>query len=151
MMRLSARLKYAVLAMLELALQYPQQFVSVAELSEKHGISRPFLEKLLLQLKQSGLTTSRRGPDGGYSLGLPPNEIRIGDIFEVVEGPVNFSESFDASSQCDATNRCMETLLLEIESGISNVLNSKTLQELCCQARKFKQLAQPAHSIPYSI
>ena len=150
-MRLSARLKYAVLAMLELALQYPKRFVSVAELAEKHGISRPFLEKLLLQLKQSGLTTSRRGPDGGYSLSVPPNEIRIGDIFEVVEGPVNFTQNFDASSQCDATNHCMEGLLQEIEVGICNVLNSRTLQELCCEARKFKQLSQPAHSIPFSI
>ena len=150
-MRLSARLKYAVLAMLELALQYPKQFVSVAELAEKHRISRPFLEKLLLQLKQSGLTTSRRGPDGGYSLGVPPNEIRIGDIFEVVEGPVNFTKKFDASSQCEITNHCMESLLQELEVGICDVLNSKTLQELSSQARKLKQLSQPAHSIPFSI
>ena len=72
-MRLSARLKYAVLAMLELALQYPQQFVSVAELSAKHGISRPFLEKLLLQLKRSGLTTSRRGPGWRIQSWSSPN------------------------------------------------------------------------------
>ena len=64
-MRLSARSKYAVLAMLELAFQNDGKFVSVTELAEKQGISRQFLEKLLLQLKRSRLneesTRSRRG------------------------------------------------------------------------------------------
>ncbi len=150
-MRLSARLKYVVVAMLELALQYPKQFVSVAHLAEKHGISCPFLEKLLLQLKQSGLTMSRRGPDGGYRLSVPPEKIRIGDIFEAVEGPVSFAKSFVASSQCEATNHCMAGLLQELEAGISDVLNEKTLHELCSQARRFRRLSQPAHTISFSI
>ena len=150
-MRLSARLKYAVVAMLELALQYPKQFLSVAHLAQKHGISCPFLEKLLLQLKRSGLTTSRRGPDGGYRLSLPPEKIRIGDIFEVVEGPICFAKNSAFSSQCAATNQCMAGLLEQLEAGVSDVLNEKTLHELCSQARRFRRLSQPAHTISFSI
>ena len=150
-MRLSARSKYAVLAMFELALQYRRKFVPVTELAEKQGISQPFLEKLLLQLKRAGLAISRRGPDGGYSLALPPDEIRIGDIFQVVEGPVDFTDCFDSPSQCEVTNYCMASLLQEIEEGICNVLDSKTLQDLCCKAREFKQLSQPSHTHSFSI
>jgi Rrf2 family protein len=150
-MRLSARSKYAILAMLELALQYGIKFVSVTELSDKQGISRPFLEKLLLQLKRAGLTKSRRGPDGGYSLALPPAEIRVGDIFEVVDGPVNFTDCFDSPSQSEATNYCMTYILQEIEEGICKVLNSNTLQDLCAKAREFQQLSQPNPAHFFSI
>ena len=148
-MRLSARSKYAVLAMLELAFQYDGGFVSVTELAEKQGISRQFLEKLLLQLKRAGLTKSQRGPDGGYSLALPPAEICIGDIFKVVDGPVDFTDCFDPLSESDATNYCMTTLLQEIEEGICKVLNANTLQDLCVKARDFKRL--PPHMHSFSI
>lgn len=148
-MRLSARSKYAVLAMLELAFQYDRKFVSVTELAEKQGISRQFLEKLLLQLKRAGLTKSQRGPDGGYSLALSPAEICVGDIFKVVDGPVDFTDCFDSLSESDATNYCMATLLQEIEEGICKVLNANTLQDLCVKARDFRQL--PPHMHSFSI
>jgi Rrf2 family protein len=145
-MHLSAKLKYAVCAMLELGLQYHNQFISVTVLAEKRCIPGPFLEKLLLQLKHAGLTTSRRGPDGGYSLALPPEEIRIGDIFTAVEGPVNFTEGFETQESSEIGG-----FFAEIEEEVREVLNTKTLHELCCHARKLKQLSQPTHSHPFSI
>ena len=140
-MQLSAKLKYAVCAMLELGLQYRKEFVSVTALAEKRSIPGPFLEKLLLQLKGAGLTTSRRGPDGGYSLALPPDKIRIGDIFAAVEGPVDFSKGFETQQSSE-----IGPFFAEIEEEVRDVLNTKTLHELCCHARKFKQLSQPTHS-----
>ena len=145
-MHLSAKLKYAVCAMLELGLQYHNQFISVTTLAEKRCIPGPFLEKLLLELKHAGLTTSRRGPDGGYSLALPPEEIRIGDIFTAVEGPVNFTEGFETQESSEIGG-----FFAEIEEEVREVLNTKTLHELCCHARKLKQLSQPTHSHPFSI
>lgn len=145
-MHLSAKLKYAVCAMLELGLQHHNQFVSVTVLAEKRCIPGPFLEKLLLQLKHAGLTTSRRGPDGGYSLALPPEKIRIGDIFTAVEGPVNFSEGFETQESSEIGG-----FFAEIEKEVRDVLNTKTLHELCCHARKLKQVSQPTHPHPFSI
>ena len=145
-MHLSAKLKYAVCAMLELGLQCHNQFISVTVLAEKRCIPGPFLEKLLLQLKHAGLTTSRRGPDGGYSLALPPEEIRIGDIFTAVEGPVNFTEGFETQESSEIGG-----FFAEIEEEVREVLNTKTLHELCCHARKLKQLSQPTHPHPFSI
>ena len=145
-MQLSAKLKYALCAMLELGLQHRNQFVSVNVLSEKRSIPGPFLEKLLLELKRAGLTVSRRGPDGGYSLALPPDEIRIGDIFTAVDGPVNFSEGFALQESSEIGG-----FFAELEQEVRDVLNTKTLHELCCHARKIKRLPQPAHSHPFSI
>jgi Rrf2 family protein len=145
-MHLSAKLKYAVCAMLELGLQYRQEFVSVTALAEKRSIPGPFLEKLLLDLKKAGLTTSRRGPDGGYSLALPPDEIRIGDIFTAVDGPVNFTEGFETQDSSEIV-----TFFADIEQEVREVLNTKTLHELCCHARKLKQLSQPSHPHPFFI
>ncbi|MCY4402406.1 MAG: Rrf2 family transcriptional regulator [Candidatus Poribacteria bacterium] len=145
-MQLSAKLKYAVCAMLELGLQYHKQFVSVTVLSEKRSIPGPYLEKLLLQLKHAGLTTSRRGPDGGYSLALPPDQIRIGDIFAAVAGPVNFTEGFESQESSEIGD-----FFAEIEEEVCKVLNTKTLHELCCHARKINQLSAPTHSHPFSI
>ncbi len=107
---------------------------------------RPFLEKLLLELKQAGLTTSRRGPDGGYSLALPPDQIRIGDIFSAVQGPVNFTEGFEPQELSEVGE-----FFAEIEAEVIEVLNTKTLHELCCHVRKLNQLSAPTHSHPFSI
>lgn len=132
--------------MLELGLHYRMEFVSVTALAKKRRIPGPFLEKLLLELKGAGLTTSRRGPDGGYSLALPPDKIRIGDIFAAVDGPVNFTQGFETQQSSE-----ISPFFAEIEEGVRNVLNTKTLHELCCHARKFKQLSQPTHSHPFFI
>ena len=145
-MQLSAKLKYAISAMLELGLHYRNQYVSVTVIAEKRDIPAPFLEKLLLQLKEAGLTESRRGPDGGYSLALAPEKIRIGDIFTAVEGPVNFTEAFEAQESYE-----LVTFFAEVEENVREVLNTKTLQELCAHARKYKKLTQPTHTHPFFI
>ena len=145
-MHLSAKLKYAISAMLELGLHYRKQYVSVTVIAEKRNIPGPFLEKLLLQLKEAGLTKSRRGPDGGYSLALAPEKIRIGDIFTAVEGPVNFTEAFEVQKSYE-----LVTFFAEIEENVREVLNTKTLQELCTHARKYKKLTQPTHTHPFFI
>ena len=132
--------------MLELGLQYRKQFVSVTVLAEKRNIPGPFLEKLLLQLKKAGLTMSRRGPDGGYSLAMPPEKIRIGDIFTAIEGPVNYTEGFETQESYE-----LVTFFAEIEQSVREVLNSTTLHELCTYARKYKKLTQPTHSHPFFI
>lgn len=145
-MQLSAKLKYAICAMLELGLQYRKQFVSVTVLAEKRSIPGPFLEKLLLQLKKAGLTKSRRGPDGGYSLALPPEKIRIGDIFTAIEGPVDYTAGFEAQESYE-----LVTFFAEVEQSVREALNSTTLQELCTHTRKYKKLTQPTHTHPFFI
>src|SRR5919202_6157211 len=86
-MRISAKADYAVRAALELAAA-PDPPVKGERIAEAQGIPLKFLENILRDLRQAGLVVSHRGPDGGYRLERPPEEIRLADVIRAVDGPL---------------------------------------------------------------
>ena len=86
-MRISAKADYAVRAALELAAAESPP-VKGERLAESQSIPLKFLENILGDLRQSGLVVSQRGPDGGYRLERPPEEITVADIIRAVDGPL---------------------------------------------------------------
>src|SRR5262245_36917375 len=87
-MRVSAKTEYACVAMLELAGQYGRpEPVRIRTIAEKHDIPPRFLVQILLQLKGAGLVNSSRGAAGGYQLARPPQEISLGEVMAVIDGP----------------------------------------------------------------
>ncbi len=87
-MKLSAKTEYACLAALELASRHPLGGPTrIATIAERHGIPTQFLVQILLQLKNAGLVASTRGAGGGYRLCRHPDEIRLAEVIDVVEGP----------------------------------------------------------------
>ena len=87
-MRVSAKVDYAVRAMCELAAHDGAMPVKAETIAEAQGISRSFLENILVDLKRAGLVRASRGRDGGYRVTKPPSEISIADIIRAVEGPL---------------------------------------------------------------
>src|SRR5258707_8189424 len=94
-MRLSARVDYALRAAVELAAAHAGGAagsvvapVTAEQLAERQGIPPKFLESILLQLRRGGVVTAQRGPDGGYRLARPPNEISLAEIIRVIDGPL---------------------------------------------------------------
>jgi Rrf2 family protein len=85
--RISAKADYAVRAALELAAA-AQPPTKGERLAEAQGIPLKFLENILGDLRQSGLVLSQRGPDGGYRLERPPEEITVADVIRAVDGPL---------------------------------------------------------------
>jgi Rrf2 family protein len=85
-MRISAKADYAVRASLELAAA--EGPVKGDALSEAQAIPLKFLENILIELRHAGLVRSQRGPEGGYWLAKPANEIAIADVIRAVEGPL---------------------------------------------------------------
>jgi Rrf2 family protein len=83
-MRISARTQYALTAMLALAAADGP--VHAESIAVSQGIPRRFCDNILLQLRRSGLVSSRRGPDGGYWLARPAGEIALADVIRVTEG-----------------------------------------------------------------
>jgi Rrf2 family protein len=132
-------MKYALLAMTELADRYPNGFISVTELAERQGMPRLFLEQLLLKLKKSGLTESRRGPDGGYALAKPPDEIRIGDIFSSVDKPLELRFDFGEDVEAQATRRAAHLMCLDLEKKIIRLFNAATLKDLKLRTEEIRQ------------
>ena len=128
-MKLSARMEYATLALMELALQYgggqPVQHRSIAE---KHKISERFLARILIQLKEAGFLTSVRGVTGGYRLAIPPEDITLGLIASITD---ERTEPDERAAEMDSSFR--KTLYRAwnaAENQRQAYLNSITLREL---------------------
>ncbi|WP_111640692.1 Fe-S cluster assembly transcriptional regulator IscR [Marinimicrobium alkaliphilum] len=100
-MRLTTKGRYAVTAMLDLALHQVQGPVSLADVSVRQGISLSYLEQLFSRLRRSQLVNSVRGPGGGYSLAVPVDQISVAQVVDAV------SESLDAT-RCEGKGNCQD-------------------------------------------
>jgi Rrf2 family iron-sulfur cluster assembly transcriptional regulator len=85
-MRLSTRGRFAINAMIDLALRDRSNPVPLAELAQRHHISLSYLEQVFAKLRQNGLVDSTRGPGGGYTLGFRGDAITVADIVTAIEG-----------------------------------------------------------------
>lgn len=85
-MRLSTRGRFAINAMIDLALRDRSCPVPLAELAQRHHISLSYLEQVFAKLRQHGLVDSTRGPGGGYTLGFRGDAITVADIVTAIEG-----------------------------------------------------------------
>jgi Rrf2 family transcriptional regulator, cysteine metabolism repressor len=91
-MAITQKSKYALRAILELALRFGQGPVSIGEIARAQAIPARFLEAILAQLKRANLVESKRGNEGGYVLARPPERVSVGDVLRVVQGALAASE-----------------------------------------------------------
>lgn len=105
-MRLSTKGRYAVTAMLDLALNGTDGPVTLADISENQGISLSYLEQLFAALRNKGLVRGVRGPGGGYYLGRESAEISIADIICAVDEWVEFTRC-KGKQNCHDGQRCL--------------------------------------------
>ncbi|WP_027307990.1 Rrf2 family transcriptional regulator [Caloramator sp. ALD01] len=130
-MKLSTRGRYGVKAMFELALNYGSEPLSIKTISEKQNISEYYLEQLFGSLRKAGLIKSIRGAQGGYVLSRPPSEITVGDILDVLEGPIEISECIDDEDNCSRIEYCATRLLwIKIRDSVNQVTHSITLEDM---------------------
>jgi Rrf2 family iron-sulfur cluster assembly transcriptional regulator len=133
-MRLTSKGRYAVTAMLDVALHHQSGPVSLADISERQGISLSYLEQLFARLRKQGLVSSVRGPGGGYQLGRTSAEIAIAEVISAVD------ESIDATrcqgkSDCQGGVRCLtHSLWSDLSHRIEDFLAGITLDELVQQS-----------------
>ncbi|UWX59809.1 Rrf2 family transcriptional regulator [Chryseobacterium oranimense] len=85
---MSKRCKYALKAMVRLARNYNQGFLSTGIIAQDENISKKFLEQILLELKRAKLVNSKQGTAGGYYLLKSPDDISLADIYRIFEGPI---------------------------------------------------------------
>ena len=90
-MYVSAKADYGMCAVLELARSYSQDdkaLVTSEHIATEQDIPAKFLEGILRELRQANIVISRRGPDGGYRLARPPQEITVADVVRALDGPL---------------------------------------------------------------
>jgi Rrf2 family iron-sulfur cluster assembly transcriptional regulator len=102
-MRLTTKGRYAVTAMLDLALHYHDGPITLADISKRQGISLSYLEQLFSRLRKNGLVDSARGPGGGYRLSRNASEICVADVITAVD------EKIDAR-RCEGKGNCQDNV-----------------------------------------
>ena len=129
-MRLSTKGRYAVTAMLDLALHGDQGPVTLADISVNQGISLSYLEQLFAALRGKQLVRGVRGPGGGYFLAKPSDDITIADIICAVDEWVEFTRC-GGNENCHDGQRCMtHTLWNELSEEIFDFLSGISLADL---------------------
>lgn len=129
-MRLTSKGRYAVTAMLDVALHSENGPVPLADISERQDISLSYLEQLFSRLRKQGLVSSVRGPGGGYRLGKDAADISVNMVIAAVD------ESIDATrcqgkGDCQSGNRCLtHSLWLGLSERIENFLAGISLGDL---------------------
>jgi Rrf2 family protein len=127
-MKLSTRGRYSTRLMLELAIRYDGGPVLLKEISKAQEISLKYLGQLIIPLKIAGLIKSTRGYHGGYCLSKPPENIKLLDILEAVEGSLAFTECVESPQTCYRSNNCpVRNIWKKSSEQFKNMLNSITL------------------------
>src|SRR3954469_17537024 len=105
-MRLTTKGRFAVTAMMDVAMQGGSGPVTLAAVSSRQRISLSYLEQLFGKLRRSGLVESVRGPGGGYNLAKPHDEVSVADIIVAVDEPLDTTQCKGAEN-CHDDRRCM--------------------------------------------
>jgi Rrf2 family iron-sulfur cluster assembly transcriptional regulator len=126
-MRLSTKGRYAVTAMMDLAIHHAEGAVTLADISEAQGISLSYLEQLFARLRKQGLVEGIRGPGGGYQLSRPPEDISVADVIDAIGEGVDVTLC-GGRTDCQDGERCLtHELWQQLGGRIHDFLASVTL------------------------
>ena len=126
-MRLSTKGRYAVTAMLDLAIHHGEGAVTLADISAAQGISLSYLEQLFARLRKHGLVEGIRGPGGGYQLSRPPAEISVADVIDAIGEGIDVTLC-GGRTDCQDGERCLtHELWQQLGNRIHEFLTSVTL------------------------
>lgn len=129
-MRLTTKGRYAVTAMLDLAVHHQKGPVALSDISDRQEISLSYLEQLFSQLRKNGLVKSTRGPGGGYRLNLEAEKIFIADVIAAVDEKLDTTRC-RGSKNCQNNMRCLtHDLWEELGEQIHIFLSGISLHQL---------------------
>jgi Rrf2 family cysteine metabolism transcriptional repressor len=133
----STKGEYGVRLMVQLGRRHGSGPSSLAEIATEEDLPRPYLEQLVMSLRDAGLVVSTRGSHGGYELARPPEEIQMITVLRALEGPIApmicATDASEAAHEptCDRTSRCTVNFLwIRIRDAISSTLDGMTLADL---------------------
>lgn len=140
-MRLTTKGRFAVTAMIDLALQHGSGPVTLAEISGRRKISLSYLEQLFGKLRRHHLVESVRGPGGGYHLARDMGEVSVADIILAVDEPIDATQC-GGKENCDDDKKCLtHDLWAALNDRIFDYLGSVSLRQLV-DSQKAKEAAK---------
>ena len=146
-MKLSTRTRYGTRALLELALRKGEGPIFLKDIAKQQEISLPYLEHLIAPLIAGGVIRSTKGPKGGISLARNPEEIKLSEITQLLEGTVAPVECIDDPGACSRSSSCVtRDVWTRLKEAIDGVLEGTTLQDL---VEGHKKKSQPDKTMYY--
>ena len=153
-MRFSKKSEYALRALIELTAQYGKALVQRHDIAGRQHIPVEFLEQILLSLKNAGLLASRRGVSGGYALIKPPQEITLGQVIRILDGPLApiacvSKTAYQKCHDCPYSERreqaCpVQDVMLNVRNAIADILDNYTLSDFAKHSQwKFSHVDHP--------
>lgn len=138
-MKLSTKARYAVRAMVDLALHCDRHPVSRKDIARRQDISPHYMEQLFAKLRDAGLIETVRGPGGGYLLAKAPHQITVGTVIRTVDEVLAPAPCLRTESpvDCERAADCVtRRLWRELAAKTDEFLESRTIQDLCDEARQ---------------
>ena len=144
-MRLTTKGRYAVTAMLDLALNFDKGSITLSDISKRQGISLSYLEQLFSKLRRNGLVDSARGPGGGYRLSRVASEICIADVITAVDEKVDVRKC-EGKGNCKGDSPCLtHDLWCDLSDQIYDFLKGIDLEQLVKQENSKSRNCKSTH------
>ncbi|MCK4744209.1 MAG: Fe-S cluster assembly transcriptional regulator IscR [Sulfuriflexus sp.] len=143
-MRLTTKGRYAVTAMLDLAIHFDNGPITLADISRRQGISLSYLEQLFSRLRKQELVVSARGPGGGYRLSREASEIAVADVITAIDEKVDATRC-GGLANCQDDQPCLtHELWTDLSQRIYDFLSGITLADLV-NRREVQEVVERQH------
>ena len=139
---ISKKTKYGLKALAYLAKQPPNQRIQIGAIAESENISQKFLESIMLNLRKSGILSSKKGKGGGYYLIKEPKDINLASIFRILEGPIALVPCvslnyYEKCEDCPSEKDCnVHRLMIQIRDSTLAILENNTLADFIKSQKK---------------
>jgi Rrf2 family protein len=151
MLRLTAKLLYAIEAVVDIAYNSGGEAVQAANITKRQGIPKRYLEQVLQALVKAGILTGQRGPKGGYRLARERRRITIGDVARVVRQIETAPDPVTETPTSPLGQKVVRPLWLELQAEYMARLDAITIEELCRRAGAAALRPAIDHGIDFSI
>ena len=130
-MRIPMKVDYGVRALVELASVYSEGQVRTADIAYHQGIPEAYLDQLMTTLNKFGFVISRRGPNGGHKLAMPPEDITLGMVMGTLDGNTSPLDCFINPEDCVLSDTCaQQEVWKSVEDAVQDLLSKITLADL---------------------
>jgi len=151
-MKISKKGDYALRALVHLALRYGKGVTHMTEIADREDIPKKFLEQILLLLKRAGFVQSKSGLGGGYILARPPEEVALGEVIRIIDGPLApvgcVSKKFHVA--CPREKTCgIRSIMMDVRNVTARILDNITLADIRDRTRGIgkRKVRMPAYYV----
>ena len=140
-MKLSTRCRYGIHAMADLAQHYGEGPQNLHEIAERQQVPEQFLEQIIGALRREGFVESVRGAQGGYLLAKPPEEITIGALMRLLDGPILMADCMaEGGGGCNRSEGCPSKAVWErLTRYFNQMADSITLEDMISDEESNKE------------